>query len=120
MVLLLLFSLVLVSQRLRRWLETPWFRQAAVEAPVADAIFVLSGGHHPAFGAARLNEFHDNDNDLLQAGLDLYRASKAPKLLFTGGASAPSALVSRRKASATCMKRGSLGFLLQQWLARHL
>ena len=84
-VLLWFFSLGLVSQRLWRWLETPWFRLAAVEAPVADAIVVLSGGHHPALGAARLNEWHDPDRFL--AGLDLYRAGKAPWLLFTGGAS---------------------------------
>jgi len=83
--LLWVFSLGLVSQGLWRWLEAPWERRSALEAPQADAIVVLSGGRHPAPGAARLSEWHDPDRFL--AGLDLFRAGKAPRLLFTGGAS---------------------------------
>ena len=80
-----LFSLGLVSQILWRWLEAPWQRRMAAEAPQADAIVVLSGGRHPAPGPDRLSEWHDPDRFL--AGLDLFRAGKAPRLLFTGGAS---------------------------------
>ena len=83
--LLWVFSLGMVSQGLWRWLEAPWERRSALEAPQADAIVVLSGGRHPAPGAARLSEWHDPDRFL--AGLDLFRAGKAPRLLFTGGAS---------------------------------
>lgn len=83
--LLWVFSLGLVSQSLWRWLEAPWQRRSALEAPQADAIVVLSGGRHPAPGSARLSEWHDPDRFL--AGLDLFRAGKAPRLLFTGGAS---------------------------------
>ena len=83
--LLWVFSLGLVSQGLWRWLEIPWQRCSALEAPQADAIVVLSGGRHPAPGTARLSEWHDPDRFL--AGLDLFRAGKAPRLLFTGGAS---------------------------------
>ena len=83
--LLWVFSLGLVSQSLWRWLEAPWQRRSALEVPQADAIVVLSGGRHPAPGAARLSEWHDPDRFL--AGLDLFRAGKAPRLLFTGGAS---------------------------------
>ena len=83
--LLWVFSLGLVSQCLWRWLEAPWQRRSALEAPQADAIVVLSGGRHPAPGPARLSEWHDPDRFL--AGLDLFRAGKAPRLLFTGGAS---------------------------------
>ena len=83
--LLWVFSLGLVSQSLWRWLEAPWERRSALEAPQADAIVVLSGVRHPAPGAARLSEWHDPDRFL--AGLDLFRAGKAPRLLFTGGAS---------------------------------
>ena len=83
--LLWVFSLGLVSQSLWRWLEAPWQRCSALEAPKADAIVVLSGGRHPAPGPARLSEWHDHDRFL--AGLDLFRAGKAPRLLFTGGAS---------------------------------
>ena len=78
-------SLGLVSQGLWRWLEAPWQRRAAAAAPSADAIVVLSGGRHPAPGADRVSEWSDPDRFL--AGLDLYRAGKAPRLLFTGGAS---------------------------------
>ena len=84
-VLLWLFSLGLVSQTLWRWLEKPWQRQPAADAASADAIVVLSGGRHPAPGAAKVSEWHDPDRFL--AGLDLYRQGKAPRLLFTGGAS---------------------------------
>ena len=85
LLLLWVFSLGLVSQGLWRWLEAPWQRRAATAAPRADAIVVLSGGRHPAPGAARLSEWEDPDRFL--ADLDLYRAGKAPRLLFTGGAS---------------------------------
>ena len=84
-VLLWICSLGLVSQTLWRWLESPWQRKAVDAAPAADAIVVLSGARHPAPGLARLSEWHDPDRFL--AGLDLYRAGKAPRLLFTGGAS---------------------------------
>ena len=83
--LLWVFSLGMVSQGLWRWLEAPWERRSALEAPQADAIVVLSGGRHPAPGPARLSEWHDPDRFL--AGLDLFRAGKAPHLLFTAGAS---------------------------------
>ena len=83
--LLWVFSLGLASQTLWQWLEAPWQRRSAMEAPRADAIVVLSGGRHPAPGPARLSEWHDPDRFL--AGLDLFRAGKAPRLLFTGGAS---------------------------------
>ena len=46
--LLWVFSLGLVSQGLWRWLEAPWERRTALEAPQADAIVVLSGVRHPA------------------------------------------------------------------------
>jgi uncharacterized SAM-binding protein YcdF (DUF218 family) len=84
-VLLWVFSLGLVSQFLWRWLEAPWQRQSASKAASADAIVVLSGGRHPAPGAARVSEWHDPDRFL--AGLELFREGKAPRLLFTGGAS---------------------------------
>ena len=85
LLLLWVFSLGLVSQGLWRWLEAPWQRRAATAAPRADAIVVLSGGRHPAPGAARVSEWEDPDRFL--AGLDLYCAGKASRLLFTGGAS---------------------------------
>ena len=85
LLLLWVFSLGLVSQALWHLLEAPWQRRAANTAPTADAIVVLSGGRHPSPGSDRVSEWNDPDRFL--AGLDLYRAGKAPRLLFTGGAS---------------------------------
>lgn len=85
LILLWIPSLGLVSQSLWRWLESPWQRRRATAAPRADVIVVLSSGRHPAPGAARVSEWEDPDRFL--AGLDLYRAGKAPRLLFTGGTS---------------------------------
>ena len=117
LLLLWVFSLGLVSQGLWRWLEAPWTRQLAAAAPRVDAIVVLSGGRHPAPGAARVSEWEDPDRFLV--GLDLYRAGKAPRLLFTGGAS-PSGPASPRKASAISRKRSSSASRQQPWPARHL
>ena len=83
--LLWIFSLGLVSQSLWLWLEAPWQRRGVTAASRADAIVVLSVGCHPVPGPARLSEWHDPDRFL--AAIGLYRASKAPRLLFTGGAS---------------------------------
>ena len=80
-----IFSLGLVSQSLWRWLEAPWQRRMATEALTADAIVVLSSGRHPSPGPHRLSEWHDPDRFL--TGLALFRAGKAPLLLFTGGSS---------------------------------
>ena len=55
LLLLWVFSLGLVSQGLCRWLEASWQRRTATVAPRADAIVVLSGGRHPAPGAARVS-----------------------------------------------------------------
>ena len=85
LLLMCVFSLGLVSQGLWRSHEAPWQRRAATAAPRADAIVVLSGGRHPAPGAARVSEWEEPDRFL--AGLDLYRAGKSQRLLFTGGAS---------------------------------
>ena len=83
--LLWVFSLEVISQTLWRFLEAPWQRQLVDSVLTADAIVVLSGGRHPAPGKARISEWHDSDRFL--AGLELFRAGKASRLLFTGGTS---------------------------------
>ncbi|QEY32015.1 YdcF family protein [Synechococcus sp. RSCCF101] len=85
LVLLWISSTPIVAQGLWRWLEKPWLRRQADAAPRAEAIVVLSGGRHPAPGSARLKEWHDPDRFL--AGLNLWRAGRAPRLIFTGGVS---------------------------------
>ena len=101
-VVLWLFSTGLVAQMLWRLVEWPWQRRAADHAPQADAIVVLSGGRHAAPGPARASEWHDPDRFL--AGVELFRAGRAPLLLFTGGQSpfqaglAPEGELYRREA----------------------
>ena len=77
------FSTGVVSQWLWRGVERPWQRLSAPSVPTADAIVVLSGGRHAAPGPSRVVEWHDPDRFL--AGVELYRAGRAPRLLFTGG-----------------------------------
>ena len=49
----------------------------------ADGIVVLSGGRHLPPGSTKIIEWIDPDRFL--AGIDLYRAKKSNKLIFTGG-----------------------------------
>ena len=79
------FSFGFVSQGLWWLLEYPWQRRSALQAPKADVIVVLSCGSHPAPGPSRFTEWRDPDRFF--AGLDLYFAGRARRLLFTGGAS---------------------------------
>ena len=81
--LLWVFSTGVVSQWLWRGVERPWQRLSAPSVPRADAIVVLSGGRHAAPGPFRVVEWHDPDRFL--AGVELFRAGRAPQLLFTGG-----------------------------------
>ena len=83
--LLWVFSLGLVDQFLWRMLEYPWKRRSVLDVRQADAIVVLSGARHPAPGVSRVSEWDDPDRFL--AGINLYRAGKAPRLMFTGGTS---------------------------------
>lgn len=79
------FSSGVVSQLLWRAVEAPWQRKAASSVPRADAIVVLSGSRHAAPGRARIIEWSDPDRFL--AGVELFKADRAPRLLFTGGQS---------------------------------
>ena len=74
----------LTAQGLWRLLERPWQPLRPEAMPSAAAIVVLGGGRHPAPGPLRRTEWVDADRFF--GGLDLFRARKAPLLLFTGGA----------------------------------
>ena len=58
-------------------------RPEMADVPQADAIVVLSGGYRPAPGISGASEFDDFDRFL--GGFDLWKAGKAPSLVFTGG-----------------------------------
>ncbi len=72
-----------VSGPLMRSLEGGEGRVLASEMSPADAIVVLSGGRRIAPGVAAVSEWSDADRFF--GGIELFRAGKAPLLVFTGG-----------------------------------
>jgi uncharacterized SAM-binding protein YcdF (DUF218 family) len=84
---LLLFwlcSTPLLSDRLIAAVEQHGQRLDPGTMPRADAIVVLSGMLKTAPGPAAISEWGEA-SDRFWGGLDLYRAGKAPRLIFTGG-----------------------------------
>ena len=78
-----LFSTGIVSEALFRLIESPWERRNVKNVPLSSAIVVLSGSRHPAPGKDQINEWTDPDRFF--AGIKLFKAGKAPRILFTGG-----------------------------------
>lgn len=76
-------SIPAVGNTLARRMESGAVRIAAVDAPTADAIVVLSGGRVVAPGPAQVSEWADPDRFF--GGIELYQAGKAPLIIFTGG-----------------------------------
>ncbi len=83
--LLFIFSNGIVSGSLWRFLEYPWKRLDYNVVDTADGIVVLSGGGILPVGRSKVIEWTDPDRFF--AGINLYKAEKATKLIFTGGAS---------------------------------
>ncbi len=77
------FSMGIVGESLFKIIESPWVRRNINSAPNVDAIVVLSGTLHPAPGDGKKTEWLDPDRFL--AGINLYKAGKAPMIFFTGG-----------------------------------
>lgn len=72
-----------VSDSLIRWSEMGAVRHVVTSMSKAQAIVVLSEGRTLAPGTAGTSEW--NDGDRFWGGIELYRAGKAPWLVFTGG-----------------------------------
>lgn len=84
LILLYASSTFVVADFLFEKLEGKGLKADAKDAPRADAIVVLSGIMSPVQGAAGpVTEWSDADRFF--AGIDLYQAGKAPRLIFTGG-----------------------------------
>ena len=66
-----------------RMIEGNAVRMAAEDMPKVDAIVVLSGGRVTAPGDPPVSEW--NDGDRFFGGIELFRAGKAPLLIFTDG-----------------------------------
>ncbi len=78
-------SVHVVSQRFVSWSEQGMSRQVAAEVPVADAIVVL-GGMTTASPTAIGRTFEWSDGvDRFMGGIELLRAERAPRLIFTRG-----------------------------------
>ena len=81
--LLIVFSNGIISNGLWRLLEYPWQRLDYSEVDYAEGIVVLSNGRHLPPGNSKIIEWHDSDRFF--AGINLYKANKSSKLIFTGG-----------------------------------
>lgn len=82
-VMLWVFSMPVVGDGLMRYVEGGMKRVPAAAVGGADAIVVLSGMVEQVAGAP-LGEWGEAA-DRYEGGLELYRAGKAPLLVFTGG-----------------------------------
>ena len=66
-----------------RLLEYPWKRLDYSLVSSSEGIVVLSSGRHLPPGNTKIIEWYDPDRFL--AGVDLYKANKSKRLIFTGG-----------------------------------
>ncbi len=82
-ILLWLSSAPIISHYALRAAENWAERIPANKALTADAIVVLSGGREVAPGSAAVSEWVDGDRFF--GGIELFKAGKAPWLVFTGG-----------------------------------
>jgi uncharacterized SAM-binding protein YcdF (DUF218 family) len=84
--LLLLYTagMPLVGRQALQMIEGDLVRELPQEVSSADAIVVLSGGRVLAPGITKISEWTDADRFF--GGVELYKAGKAPFLVFTGGA----------------------------------
>ena len=82
-VLLIVFSNGFLADSFWRLLEYPWKRLDYSVVNSSDGIVVLSSGRHKPPGNSKIIEWGDPDRFL--AGIDLYKANKSNRLIFTGG-----------------------------------
>ena len=82
-IIFIIFSNGLFADILWRYLEYPWERLDSSLINPSDGIVVLSIGRHLPPGNTKIIEWHDPDRFF--AGIDLYKANKSNRLIFTGG-----------------------------------
>ena len=83
LIFLVIFSNGIVADILWRFLEYPWNRIDYSLVTPSDGIVVLSSGRHLPPGNTKIIEWYDPDRFL--AGINLYKANKSNRLIFTGG-----------------------------------
>ncbi len=72
-----------MASSLWKLLESPLKRLDYSEVSYSDGIVVLSNGRHLPPGNSKIIEWGDPDRFL--SGIDLYKANKSKRLIFTGG-----------------------------------
>lgn len=70
------------SERLMAWAESPYQRVSPQDAKETDAIVALSAGRVVAPGPLAISEWQDADR--FYGATELFKADKAPLLIFTG------------------------------------
>jgi uncharacterized SAM-binding protein YcdF (DUF218 family) len=85
LILLYLSSTAVVADFLFEKIEGKGVKKLVVEAKPAEGIVVL-GGMMTQVASAAGPAYEWSDADRFFAGIDLYQAGKAPRLIFTGGA----------------------------------
>ena len=83
LIFLIVFSNGIISGTFLKLLEFPWKRIDYSSLNYADGIVVLSTGRHLPPGNTKIIEWQDPDRFL--AGINLYKANKSKRLIFTGG-----------------------------------
>jgi uncharacterized SAM-binding protein YcdF (DUF218 family) len=83
--LLFISSLPVVSQRLVGWSEQGMTRGTSADAPEVDAIVVLGGMTSAALTKTGRTFEWSEGVDRFMGGIDLLRAERAPRLIFTRG-----------------------------------
>ena len=80
---MIVFGNGFLADSLWRFLEHPWKRLDYSLVNSSDGIVVLSSGRNLPPGNSKIIEWGDPDRFL--AGIDLYKAKKSNRLIFTGG-----------------------------------
>ena len=83
LIFLIIFGNGLFADIMFRFLEHPWKRLDYSLVVPSNGIVVLSSRRHLPPGSAKIIEWYDPDRFL--AGIDLYKANKSNRLIFTGG-----------------------------------
>ena len=78
---LFIFSNPLISNKLVKYIEAPYFPVKLSEVPASDFIVVLSGMVHEV----KDNVYEWSDPDRFFAGIKLLNANKGKKIIYTGG-----------------------------------